>query len=52
MFVRIVRSAFSHAATAAADLHALFDALTAFYQKQQLLSREEFYQIAKRVRRP
>jgi hypothetical protein len=36
---------------AAADLPGLFDALTAFYQKQQLISREEIYQIAKRVRR-
>lgn len=39
-------------AVAAADLRAFFDAITEFYQKQQLLSREEFYQIAKRVRRP
>jgi len=39
-------------AVASADLPALFSAITAFYQKQQLLSREEFYQIAKRVRRP
>jgi hypothetical protein len=39
-------------AIASADLPALFDAVTEFYQKQQLLSREEFYQIAKRVRRP
>ncbi len=37
---------------AAADLPAFFEAITEFYQKQQLLSREEFYQIAKRVRRP
>jgi hypothetical protein len=37
---------------AAADLPAFFDAIAEFYQKQQLLSREEFYQIAKRVRRP
>lgn len=35
-----------------ADLPAFFAALTEFFQKQQLLSREEFYQIAKRVRRP
>jgi hypothetical protein len=39
-------------AVASADLPALFSAITEFYQKQQLLSREEFYQIAKRVRRP
>jgi hypothetical protein len=37
---------------ASVDLSAFFAALTDFYQKQQLLSREEFYQIAKRVRRP
>lgn len=39
-------------AVASADLPALFSSITEFYQKQQLLSREEFYQIAKRVRRP
>jgi hypothetical protein len=39
-------------AVASADLPALFSAIAEFYQKQQLLSREEFYQIAKRVRRP
>ncbi len=39
-------------AVASADLPAFFSAITEFYQKQQLLSREEFYQIAKRVRRP
>jgi PilZ domain-containing protein len=37
---------------AATDLPAFFDAVTELFQKQQLLSREEFYQIAKRVRRP
>jgi hypothetical protein len=37
-------------AVAAADLPALFEAITEFYLKQQLLSRDEFYQIAKRVR--
>ncbi len=35
----------------AADPRAFLDEITAFFQKSPLLSREEFHQIAKRVRR-
>lgn len=38
-------------ALASADLPAFFDAVTEFFQKQSLLSREEFYEIATRVGR-
>jgi hypothetical protein len=36
---------------AAAEGRALIDVITAFFQENQLLSREEFHQIVKRVRR-
>ena len=35
-----------------ADPRALLDEITEFFQKNQLLSRNEFHQIAKRARRP
>jgi hypothetical protein len=34
-----------------ADPRAFLDEITEFFQKKHLLSREEFHQIAKRVRR-
>ena len=39
-------------ALAAADPKAFLDEITEFFQKNQLLSRNEFHQIAKRARRP
>ncbi len=36
----------------AADPRAFLDEVTVFFQKSPLLSREDFHQIAKRVRRP
>ena len=35
----------------AADPRALLDEIMEFFRKKQLLSRDEFHQIAKRVRR-
>jgi uncharacterized protein YdcH (DUF465 family) len=37
---------------AVADPKALVDEVTEFFRKNQLLSRDEFHQMAKRVRRP